>query len=1092
MKRYKFFGVLIIVLASNLHCFAQVTYDWTGAVSSDWSNSGNWVATPSTAPGVPAASTDKIKISVNRTYSNGIVISTGTTVNCDSIVVGTKNVGGFFLTINGTINVKGIATQFNTTSTAGTRNTITFNGSGTVNCSGNINIGNSTAPAASLNGTVYSRLSAQCTLFNIIGNINLTSTANGASGVNYPEFMIDGGTVTLNGQIITLNRNSFSGTQASLTVAIRGVFQIDNNANTSTLILNNNNPISLPVAAGQVIDFNNNGTGSCTIIYNSSSGTQTVYTTNTPRVGQADYVYDNLSLSGASTKVIDGNYDTNPGLTIGGNFVTQSGAVDMATNNTYFQVEGSWTNSTTVTQGTGKFDINGVLINNGTLTLGTADMHVAGNYTNNSTINQGAGTIYFDGAAQTLIDNGNGSAFKKITFTGAGTKLLSSGNFSVASTGTLTMASNAILNANGKLTLMSDLSSTASVATIPTGCSVIGDVNVQRYLIGGNSKVSNAYTARGYRLLSSPVNISSKTDGTGNFSLRYINSTAITGGPGSGFTVFNPNPTLYLYREDVTPSGTGFNSGKHKGITSMNSDNTVVVSGSTGSLPLPVGNGFIFFFVGNTTNPNSKTVFPYASGPESTALVATGTLNQNNVTVNLWYTPAGATTTTANKLSYKSTLGTSAGFNMVGNPYACTIDLDKVIANNTASITNAVYELYNVNPGQNYVVYNKGGSSDPKASRYIVSGQGFMVQARGANYSLTFRESDKLPTQQLAAPALLMGKPVAEYAEAITGFYMKIEQDSLIDDYCGIYFGSNSSASFDNEDAKDLDGASSQVYLSSYSADGVRTAINHLPDYTRGAKVKLYVNAITDGLYKLKIEDIRNIDPLYDIWLKDKLLKDSLDIRRHIIYKFRVTRSDTSTYGANRFEIVIRRRPMPLYQLISFNAEKVTEGVKITWKTYNEGNFTGFQLEKIQPDAVENEYVTIYKIQSKGQNTYSYIDQFPVKGVNTYRLKQDHIDHVISYSTPVNVDMTNGPTNTLITLYPNPTVEMINVNLNVSDETITYKAKIYNTAGMLMLQKNMDGSSLSQNVGHFKPGSYIVELSKPDGTTVGLSKFIKN
>ncbi|TWR29029.1 T9SS type A sorting domain-containing protein [Mucilaginibacter pallidiroseus] len=1108
MIRYFLYGFLCLwqLLAYNA-ASAQATYDWTGAVNSTWTTAGNWVVTPATASAIPSAATDKIRIGVTRTFTNQP--TTSTAVTCDSLTVGTANVvallnnplltipSAITLTINNTFTVNSISMYHGSIGTANTRTTFTLVGTGSVTCNGNVQIGNNTSPPTgliigigALNGTVYSRLSAQMPTFNIGGNVYLNSTGNNADGVNFPEFMLDNGNVTIGGRIITQNTNTFSGTQASPTVAIRGLFQLDNSAtNTTSLTLTNNAAINEPIAAGQVIDFTNNGTSSCTVIYASTTGSQTVYSGVTARIGRANFTYDNLTLTGPSTKVVQGNYTTGtPGLTVGGNLLTQGGAVNMLTNGSQIQVAGNWTNSAATTQGAGDIDINGFLSTSGTLTLGAGNLYVAGNYTNSGTFTYGTGTVIYDGTAQTLLDNGNGTTYRNVNFTGGGTKTMSAGNFAVAPVGILTMSSSSVLNVTGNFTLQSSTTSTASVDAIPTGSSITGNVNVQRMLVGGNGKAANgAYTARGYRMLSSPVQI-----GTSRlYALNYIGLTALTGGPGTGFTVNNSNPTIYLYREDVTPSNTTFNSGKHKGILNING-NLVDVSGGPTGISVPIGNGYIFYFVGNTTNPATKASANPTTGPENTIITATGNLNQQNVLVSLWYTPAGATGGTTGKLSFNSALGTSAGYNMVGNPYAATLDLNSVISTNSSAtgIQNSIYVLDNVNPGQQYVVYSPAGGSSPRANRYLASGQGFIVKAKAANSTLTFQEANKAVASQPSP--LLMGIPLATQ-NGPTGLYVKMERDSLIADYCGVYFSGSSSANFNDEDAKDLDGTSSQIYMSSYTADGVRTAVNHMPDYVNGSRVRLYINTSADGIHKLRVEDVRNIDTLYNIWLKDKYKKDSLDIRRYGTYNFNVVRSDTATYGGNRFELVIRRKPLPPYQLIDFAAAKTTEGIKLNWKTYNEGNFTGFTVEKLQPST--GQYVPLYNQQSNSKTNYAYTDLTPQKGVNTYRLQQNDIDGKITWSKPVSISVADDPTPTiktnLISVYPNPAAAMINVSVNPQTPANGYTAKIYNYTGAVVSRQKVNGNNWTQDVTQLQPGTYIIELNKADGELVGRSKFIK-
>ena len=82
-----------------------------------------------------------------------------------------------------------------------------------------------------------------------------------------------------------------------------------------------------------------------------------------------------------------------------------------------------------------------------------------------------------------------------------------SGTFYLESDGTLLMngsSSGTVLYTNGLLTLLSDAGSTAAVGNNNIEPTIIGNVNVQRFVTGGSGY-------RGYRLFSSPVNINTVT-----------------------------------------------------------------------------------------------------------------------------------------------------------------------------------------------------------------------------------------------------------------------------------------------------------------------------------------------------------------------------------------------------------------------------------------------------------------------------------------------------------------------------------------------------------------------------------------------------
>ena len=444
-----------------------------------------------------------------------------------------------------------------------------------------------------------------------------------------------------------------------------------------------------------------------------------------------------------------------------------------------------------------------------------------------------------------------------------------------------------------------------------------------------------------------------------------------------------------------------------------------------------------------------------------------------------------------------------------------------MFSENTGNI-NSIYLLSALNsPNQFYKAYTIAGNSAPPDQGYAVSGEGFIVQAAGAGKSLTFNEDQKLPLIQLTGGSTIMAlRPnqvstpglsagpesrtlIAPQGNALTGLYMELVKDSVTYNYCGIYFSKAWSDKYTSDDAADMNGTAGVVVMSSLSSDSIRLAVNHMPDYTKGINVKLYVNATGDGLYNLKIDDIRNIDTLYDIYLIDHYKQDSLDIRKYGSYAFNILKSDTTSFGGNRFELSIHPGPLPVYKLLNFTAQKVTTGVQLNWKTEAEGNYTGFVLQK-QEGTTFNQ---LYSKQSNSSGTYAYIDPNPVIGNNTYRLQQSDIAGNLSYSSPVTIIYTPTGATGAISVYPNPAMNVINLTVNQNstavnaqgDESITrtitnasYSIKIINITGMVVKAATSAQPDWQDDVSGLSPGTYIIQvLNNSNKTLVGKSTFVK-
>ncbi len=699
------------------------------------------------------------------------------------------------------------------------------------------------------------------------------------------------------------------------------------------------------------------------------------------------------------------------------------------------------------------------------------------------------GGVRFDASASAFLKNSTATAS---TFTVQGTSTMastSSLNFT-SGTGALTFSN------TGTFTLLSDASGSANIGTIQSGVTFSGTYTVQRYLSGGTTN------SRGYRLLSSPVYAGNVT-GIGNvIDLTYLKNFMLlsgSGGKSAGFDI-SGNPSLYLYRENTAFTNGSFTGGNFRGISSISTGTTNQVSVTTdGNFYVPVGNGYWVFYRGDRSdNLFNKTNAPYATA-EANTLSTTGSINQGAVNVVWWY---GKTTA----LSYSpSIVGNSSidGFNMVGNPYPCSINWDTF---SSSSSTAGIYgpslstKYYIYNPAtKNYATYISGsggvGTYNTTNANVIPSGQGFYVRAIASSPtpSITFNESAKTTSVVTSGNLTLDAIPAA--STPVKYFRIKLVQDSLNYDYALFFLKQGASANYlEAEDALTFVGGGS-VGLSSISGDNYGLAINSLPypGVTQTTiPLKVYVTA--NGIYSLQMAGNANIPALFDIWLMDAYKKDSLDIKHNANYNFNVYGSDTSSYGSKRFTIVLRQNPGFAYRLLGFSGVKKLQGAELTWVTENEADYTSFTLERSTNNGAT--YDALTTVQGNGAGSYSYLDSNPVIGKNLYRLKQVDINNAINYSAVVTIgfaNLSNSISNNL-NVYPNPTISTINlyVTQNMQSPTAVYDIKILNTTGSLLKEIVSAQPTWQGDVSNLMPGTYIVQVTnKTTQTKVGTVKFVK-
>ncbi len=702
------------------------------------------------------------------------------------------------------------------------------------------------------------------------------------------------------------------------------------------------------------------------------------------------------------------------------------------------------------------------------------------------------------------VSNGLGViAASAAIINGPGTISLAGGSF-VTAGGSLTLSLNTIVSLAassqlvnyGTLTLGSDANGSSSFSAIPATSSVTGTVSVQRYLKGGS------LTYRGYRLLSSPV-YASTVSGNNVYSINYLKNsiflTATTTGGSGGFdNTSAANPTIYLYRENLTPSYTTFTGSNFRGINNITASPVYTIDIDGSGFSIPAGNGYLCFFRGDRNALGqtfaTETVTSYV--PQTVTLTATGSLNQGHIIVKDWFTPGSG------NLSYTAASpGSVRGFNLVGNPYPSSIDWDKFQSTTPGSTiygTSVGGTIYVLDPiSHNYGAYitGSGGSGGTNnATNIIASGQGFFVITSATTATLTFDETAKTTTQ-VTGLSLLMGTPT----NLANNQYLKLRlaKDSVNTDETVIRFNNNGSTSFNANLDAPYKGGYGSVSLSGISSDHIGLAIDVIPlPHAQPETVSLNVTANTDGVYTLALKDLVSVPRLYDLWLIDQYKKDSINLRQSISYTFNIIKADTASFGANRFKLVISQNPAFACQLLGFTGSKMqgNRQVQLVWNTQNEGNYTNYTVERSIDGG--KTFTVLGAVPATGSGKYSLQDQNPITGSNLYRLKQVDVNSVITYSNVVTIaysDLSNNLANNLM-LYPNPAVNSLSLNLVTppANNLSSYNIRFMNSSGLIIKQVTSTQPSWQGSINNLQPGTYIIQvLNNNTSSLVGQGKFVK-
>jgi len=999
---------------------------------------------------------------------------------------------------------------------------------------------------------------------------NWTTSANWSPSTGYPGSSGTTDVAIINTSSITVTLTS-TVTIASLSIATYGISGVTVSVSSgSVLNIPGGITTSQPTSAAVSFTFAGAGTikigGTITAGYSSSfaiSSGATVYF-------MANSIFDESTNNPHGILTNNGTLNILSGCSV--NLGDFSSLVNTGTIHSYgstYTISGNGTPAAGVTNSgifrdhSSTFNISG---QNGNITNSgaSANFHGSGTTITTSVSNTGINITNSNAAAVFKLDSAsvvtlgqyqgalvNSGIFNAGTSNSSCVIYLNAQSTSISNTGTFYLGSTSIIyptgvtasitnTSPGVFTLQSDAAGSAAFgpfnSTAGSLATCTGIFNVERYFQGGTTIAGGRYTERNYRIISSPVNNGLIINGNYVFGLNYIvgltagkttlaNSATnafITGCTGGSTSA--GNPSVYLFRESNTPSNKTFVSGNFIGITNItNSTSAGTITASDGNTySMPVGTGVFFFFRGAATSWAARTKAPYIA-PENVTLTSTGNINYGPYTYADWYSPSPANLAYTGSGTGAGTNSAVRGFNMVGNPYPCSIDWNTAYSGSGITRTNVNPTIWVFNPvTSQYDTYitksSSTGAATGKASKIIPSGQGFFVQAAPGTPSLVITESAKSAASQVTGSNLYMGTPVQSAVQQ--SLSLKLSVDSLNYDDIVIGFSSTASANYNPaEDGGYIPGDGAAEGLSSLSADSVPLAINYLPLPKQTPQViKLNVQGKLSGLYTLQRTALDAIPQIYDIWLMDDYKKDSLDIRNNTTYAFNIDLTDTNSYGKNRFRLVIRQNPALGLHLLNFTAVKSQPGAQVAWKTENEQNYTNFTVERSSDGGVT--FDVLGGFVSSDLGTYSFLDKNPPVASDQYRLKLEDINGTITYSSVVTLIYGNG-NNTIatnISVYPNPTNGVINLAINQSagntgsdnlsalqtnslmpslaaipaNNSQLYNIKIISITGSVVTNATSSQNTWQTSVGSLAPGTYIIQVTNSsNNAVVGKSTFVK-
>ncbi|HMP22226.1 MAG TPA: T9SS type A sorting domain-containing protein [Ferruginibacter sp.] len=758
-------------------------------------------------------------------------------------------------------------------------------------------------------------------------------------------------------------------------------------------------------------------------------------------------------------------------VNVGGNLSLQNtgGTLNMTGGGT-INLTGSWTKTggATFTSGTGTINYNssaaqtiaaenyynltsssaGARTLAGAGTIGVSNIFTPGS--NSYTIT--GSTIDFNklGLTQTIP----AFTFYNVGFKNGGTKTLD-GAITVFKTLTVG-GSTAFVLVSHDVTLKSNATATANVATIPAGAS-INQAGTGRFIL---ERYFDAL--RSWRLVTVPL-----------FTLQTVNEAWMEGASPAVAPATNPNPVpgYGIHVSGPSPATNGFdqtilnnysimryNSGAWSG-TGVNTSTTIT------SRP-----GWMLFVRGDRSFP-ILTSTQYTA-PQPATIRHKGTINVGN----------------------RPTFFLATGMNLIGNPYPSAINFNSV-TKSPAAPENDIFHVWDPrlgNQGQ-WITLTRSGSgyiaSVPPASPIdlttgrIESGQAFMVDRANIS-SIAIRETDKSNESSL----LFRPQPV-KTGNLLQASMLIKNDDGSLHPYDGVlqFFGKN----YTNE----VEGTDAQKPVTVGEGFGIKTQDKILSVERRnlpvaGDTIFYNIAKMRARNYVLQFDaDNLNFSNLLP-YLEDTYTNTVMPVQLHgkTTYEFSVV-NIPGAYAPGRFRIVFRKQA----EFVLVKANALNNAVAVQWKLADENNIATYTIERATTgDGAFSSVGTVKALNTYGAD-YSFMDSEVQPGVYYYRIKATTDNGKVIYSDAVKAGLAKTTMPMLVT--PNPVKGgTIRVLLQQSAAG-NYTVKLYNNSGQPLYSgiiRHAGGTALQGITPGVQliPGLYKLEVTAPDKTVNTLQVMI--
>jgi len=375
--------------------------------------------------------------------------------------------------------------------------------------------------------------------------------------------------------------------------------------------------------------------------------------------------------------------------------------------------------------------------------------------------------------------------------------------------------------------------------------------------------------------------------------------------PGAKLTI-NSGQTLTTgnvnFKSDATGTGTFVNNGGT--LTTGNASmSQYVTTGRNWYLSSPVSNATsaIFDAVNSTTNKlysydEVNHTWPQISDNSTSLTVAKGYVANMPVSGNITFT--GSLNDGNKSINLTQTIGTDAGFNLVGNPYPSYLDWSAAAVANPGVLSSIWYRTKTALNAYTFDTYNATGNVSSTngatmVSKLIPPMQAFWVYITAPTTLIftnamrfhTDNSSNMLKAMNVDRQLLRLKVSSGDYSDE-TVIYSDAHADNGYDRY-------DSPKMFNN------DGTTPEIYT---LAGTNKLVINGLSDFKDGMEIPVAFKTAIAGSFNLRMGEQSSLNSDMSIILKDKLTNKQMDLTLGDSFTF----TSDVTSGSDRFSLIFK------------------------------------------------------------------------------------------------------------------------------------------------------------------------------------------